>query len=57
MGKRCTIDKQIAQLKGVEVRQVLSTPPWFDVYYFGQHKFGTLNIDKAFTKMMELTNQ
>lgn len=45
---RCTNDKSLITAGLIEIRQVQSTPPWFDVYLIGKHWYGTLNSHTAF---------
>lgn len=43
----CTNDISLITHGAVEVRQVLSESPWFDVYFFSEHWFGTLSFAEA----------
>lgn len=51
----CTRDAEIARIGPMSIRQVQSTPPWFDVYYGEQgeqnaeplHITGTLDLAEA----------
>ena len=46
-GIRCTWHIQIAASPKAELRQVQCKPPWFDVYFNGEHHFGTLDLAAA----------
>lgn len=47
----CARWKTVGTYGPVELRQVLSEPPWFDVFYYGNHWFGTLNFALAFSAL------